>query len=152
VKHALLLLALLLASDCPAGGRTNAAIGGERRFSLPGRRTEIILGKQSCSVRSMGDPIRADHPPQNFRIELTCAGITQPLWDIRHPFPGDPEFDSPKFKLLWAGDQDGDGRIDLEMELSPNFKCSRKVLFLSSRARPGSIVGIDGKAEIHCKK
>jgi hypothetical protein len=43
--------------------------------------------------------------------------------------------------LLWAGDLDGDQRLDFVLELSDHYNVSRKVLLLSTAAAPGDLVG-----------
>ena len=48
--------------------------------------------------------------------------------------------DSPP-SLIWAGDLDGDGKTDLFMDLTHHYNVTMLTLFLSSRARPGQIVG-----------
>lgn len=47
----------------------------------------------------------------------------------------------PKDLLIWAGDLDGDGRIDLITRTSPNASEPGLVLWLSSRARQGEWLG-----------
>lgn len=48
--------------------------------------------------------------------------------------------DQPAWLALWAGDLDGDGRLDLYMDLSASYNVSRRVLLLSSAAAPGDMV------------
>jgi hypothetical protein len=47
----------------------------------------------------------------------------------------------PKDLLIWVGDLDGDGRIDLITRTSPSASAPGLVLWLSSRAAPGEPVG-----------
>jgi hypothetical protein len=42
--------------------------------------------------------------------------------------------------LVWAGDLDGDGRLDLYMDLTDHYNVTNYVLFLSSRAVTGELV------------
>lgn len=43
--------------------------------------------------------------------------------------------------LIWAGDLDGDGRLDLYMYLSDHYNVTEHTLFLSSAAGPNRLVG-----------
>lgn len=45
--------------------------------------------------------------------------------------------------LIWAGDLDGDGKPDLLMNFTDYFWDT--VLFLSSLAKPGELVGVAGR-------
>ncbi len=47
--------------------------------------------------------------------------------------------------LLWAGDLDGDGKLDLYADLSFHYDISERRLFLSSRAKPGQLVAEVGQ-------
>ena len=49
--------------------------------------------------------------------------------------------------LLWAGDLDGDGRLDLLTDESDHYNLSRTTLYLSSHAAPGALVGRAGRWE-----
>lgn len=44
--------------------------------------------------------------------------------------------------LRWAGDIDRDGRLDLLIDTSDHYNVSQPTLFLSSRAKPGELVGV----------
>lgn len=44
-------------------------------------------------------------------------------------------------RLLWAGDLDRDGRMDLLFDLTDHYNVSRLTLFLSSAAKEGELVG-----------
>lgn len=49
--------------------------------------------------------------------------------------------DSPP-RLLWAGDLDRDGKIDLLMDLTHHYNMTHLALFLSSAAKEGELVGL----------
>ena len=48
--------------------------------------------------------------------------------------------DSGTPKLLWAGDLDGDGKLDLFMDTTNHYNISRPTLFLSGKAKRGKLV------------
>lgn len=74
-------------------------------------------------------------PLTNFRLVLKSNGRTQdlvtPEWCCDEAFP----------HLLWAGDLDRDGALDLLVEASHHYNVSTYVLFLSTAAREGDLVG-----------
>jgi hypothetical protein len=46
----------------------------------------------------------------------------------------------PIWKLVWAGDLDGDGKLDIYVDMSDHYNVSMKRLFLSSQAPRGKLV------------
>jgi hypothetical protein len=50
------------------------------------------------------------------------------------------EQDAATWQLLWAGDLDGDGKLDLLFDLSTHSGAGARRLFLSSAARKGEAV------------
>jgi hypothetical protein len=42
--------------------------------------------------------------------------------------------------LLWAGDLDGDGKLDLLIDMTDHYNVRQPTLFLSSRAKPGQLL------------
>ncbi|MFN2454940.1 MAG: hypothetical protein ABR577_12035 [Pyrinomonadaceae bacterium] len=71
------------------------------------------------------------------KLMLTDGTTTQVLF-----VPSDSEMDAdePFIFLNWAGDLDGDGKLDLYMTLSPHYNVRRQVLLLSSQADEGQLV------------
>ena len=49
--------------------------------------------------------------------------------------------DDPNWRVIWAGDLDGDGRLDLYVETSDHYNMGLGRLLLSSAAGPGELVG-----------
>lgn len=49
--------------------------------------------------------------------------------------------DDPHFEIVWAGDLDRDGRLDLLVDLSRKYSVHPYRLWLSSKASPGQLVG-----------
>ena len=50
-------------------------------------------------------------------------------------------WDDPHFSLEWAGDLDQDGKPDLIMTLTQKYSSLPTILFLSSKASAGDLVG-----------
>jgi hypothetical protein len=49
--------------------------------------------------------------------------------------------DDPLWAVLWAGDLDGDGLLDLYLDTADHYNMRRRRLLLSSAAGPGELVG-----------
>ena len=144
MNYLVLLVGFIITFQAYAIEHDETKVSGDRYLGVVGSKTEIDFGSTSCSVEAK----RSEN--SEFYLELSCDGKDQILWDINHPAPDDFSFDDPKFELLWAGDRDGDGKIDIEMEMSPKYSCRKKVLYLSSLALEGQLVGIYGSPKTTC--
>ncbi len=69
-----------------------------------------------------------------YKIVLESGGTKQTVYERKQV--SDSSFPS----LLWAGDLDGDGKIDLLMDTTDNYNVRNLSLFLSSKAKPGKLV------------
>ncbi|MBX9670138.1 MAG: hypothetical protein K2X93_21235 [Candidatus Obscuribacterales bacterium] len=69
-----------------------------------------------------------------FSITLESGGIKQQLVSAQQI-----SIDTSP-SLMWCGDLDGDGKVDLIMDTTTNYNVSDVTLFLSSKAKPGKLV------------
>ena len=69
---------------------------------------------------------------------LSDGGTPQPVARLADRDDGHPA-------LLWAGDLDGDGRLDLVLDESDHYNVTETTLYLSSTAAPGALVGRAGR-------
>lgn len=81
--------------------------------------------------RRRDEPIAAD-----AELVLSDGQRTQVLYRPREW--GEPTY--PRWQLLWAGDLDGDRRLDLLIDLTWHYNLSQRMLFLSSVAAPGRLL------------
>lgn len=73
--------------------------------------------------------------PQHATLALTVDGSRmQRLFSV-------DGHDEAHWRLLWAGDLDGDGKLDLYLDLNGHYNVSARRLFLSSAAKSGALVG-----------
>lgn len=121
-----------------------AEISGDQFFGVVGKVATIVLQSETCVVSSQ----KSDE--SEFKIVYSCQDRSQTLWDINVPVPGDFPFDDPKFALLWAGDKDNDGKIDLTMEMSPKYSCTKEVIYMSTLADSGQLVGVFNQPKTTC--
>lgn len=145
MKFPYLVLGMVVSLAASADEGVRAHVSGNTYLGLAGNSAEISLDSVRCVLESEGQPEQGE-----FRLVFTCGNRNQVLWDMHAPVPGDFAFDEPRFSLLWAGDRDGDGRIDLVMEMSPKYSCSREVTYLSSLAQTKELLGVAGSPETVC--
>ncbi len=69
------------------------------------------------------------------KVVLTDGRRTQVLYSA------DGFADEPHFEVEWAGDLDGDGKLDLVVNLNRKYSLHPHRLLLSSRASRGALVG-----------
>ena len=88
-----------------------------------------------------GDPDRRRNGNPHQRA-LRAEGVRQALFTYSAYFEGTQrlwESDNGPF-VLWAGDLDLDGRLDLLLDTSDHENVNEMRLFLSSAAKPGQFV------------
>ncbi|MCU8507321.1 hypothetical protein M2G40_05915 [Vibrio vulnificus] len=129
----LLLGLLFVLSTALAKPNSEATIVGSPYLGVPNTTVSIEFNGSICTLKSLGNV-----ELQRYSIVLTCNATEQVLW---HENLSDHEVDDPRFELLWAGDNDGDGKLDLKMEVSPKYSCSQIAQFNSSLAEVGELVG-----------
>jgi hypothetical protein len=70
------------------------------------------------------------------KLVLAAGGTEQALYDLGGK--GGPM--EAYWHLVWAGDADGDGKLDLYVDVSSHYNVSIRKLFLSSQAEGGELV------------
>jgi hypothetical protein len=92
---------------------------------------DVSLGKLRYQVRvEAKDPAAAD-----AKVILAHAGRTQVLYSA------DGFADEPHFEVIWAGDLDRDGKLDLVVNLHRKYSWHPYRLLLSTRATGSELVG-----------
>lgn len=105
--------------------------GGE---SMIGERT-LSLGDRKYRLRfeNPHSPVDGNSVPgPGSSLVLESGGILQTLAHFENG--GD------RISIFWIGDLDGDGKLDLYLDISGHYNVANKVLFLSSRAKSGKLV------------
>jgi hypothetical protein len=75
-----------------------------------------------------------DGMPKNAKLVLTKGNSSQVLYTLEECGS------DPFWYLLWAGDLDSDGKLDLYVNVTQHYNISERKLFLSSQADEGQLV------------
>ncbi|MBI1807320.1 MAG: hypothetical protein HYR76_09755 [Ignavibacteria bacterium] len=86
------------------------------------------------NLTTTGELIEGHSSFTNFKVNLTFGKIHQTVATMR----GTDEDGPPS--ILWAGDLDRDGKLDLLLDLTNHYNASEPTLFLSSQATEGKLV------------
>ena len=127
----------LLLADVPGvrAGPAETIIEIEVGMYADARAFEIGMRDRVYELELHGsDPMLCD-----ATVTLTDGTLTQTLYT-----PESEIFscDEPHFSVQWAGDLDGDGRLDFVTTFSPKYSWYPRHLYLSSAAGPGQLVGL----------
>jgi hypothetical protein len=119
--------------------RVGPIAGAVREFELRplrnGDRLKLTVGGQDFRLRVTNPHRLGDDDMAGTSLELVSNDITQVLYSA-------PEGASePAWKVLWAGDLDGDGKPDLYVQVGDSYNVSERILFVSSKAATGELVG-----------
>ena len=106
------------AADVEISDTTFLAPGTTSRFAFAGKRYELVAKAQGEDVY------------KNYTLLLNGERICR-----------ETEVDGAYFRLLFAGDLDGDGKLDLVLSLPLHYENLRIVMFLSSCVPPGLQMG-----------
>ena len=99
----------------------------------------LQLGKRSYVLKVVSpdkqpSQCREHAFPRNARLVLASGKSSQTLYTL-----GDCG-NEPYWYLVWAGDLDRDGKLDLYVNVTQHYDVSERKLFLSARARKGRLV------------
>ena len=109
----------------------NHPVGNEPLYSDSYRRLGIALGNRNYELRLES----AKESLADAKVVLSFGRQTQVLYST------DGFADDPHFDVVWAGDLDGDGKLDLLVNFSRKYSVHPYRLLLSSKASPGQLVG-----------
>ncbi len=107
----------------------------EQRALLNGDTIKLAIGNEQFVLRVTNPRRHGDADMAGSSLELASNGVTQVLYSA-------PEgANEPAWEVLWAGDLDGDGKLDLYLQLGDHYNVAERILFVSTKAAPGQLVG-----------
>ena len=107
----------------PLNKKEHLEVGQQLKLTVGSNEsTLIVAGKKNKEYRN------------DYSVTLKSGGTTQVL--VKANQIGEDSAPS----LKWCGDLDGDGKLDLIMDITTNYNESVVTLFLSSKAKPGKLV------------
>lgn len=126
-------LFLLKGMDFLAASVVRRATGGEGEELDSGSPLRLHQGKRAYSIRTTHARVQ-ENSDQPTELVLESEGKRQVLgrWESG--------LVDQHCELVWAGDLDGDGRLDLFLDVSDHYNVWRRVLYLSSKAGEGQLV------------
>ncbi|HWW76001.1 MAG TPA: hypothetical protein VNZ44_11415, partial [Pyrinomonadaceae bacterium] len=120
-------------------GRVVTAFVGETRLAVGSDVTVRLAGEEyRLSVATAGKNPSLGMMFDDAKLVLSKGPLTQILYDLGGD--GRRETETGNWQLLWAGDLDGDRKLDLYVQVSGHYDYTQRKLFLSSRARPQQLV------------
>ncbi len=108
---------------------------GEKNM-VAGDLLPIGFSGANYELRVDGKKMEDEPLPKGSRLIFSNGSTMQEVFSL--PEGGN----DPYITVLWVGDIDGDGKPDLLVITSWHYNVSHKVLWLSSLAKPGQLVGL----------
>jgi hypothetical protein len=104
----------------------------EKKILFPGESIHFKFRGENYSIRAYG-VVNKKYSMGPYSLEIENGkGISQ-------IFAYTKRFNDAMFSLRWAGDLDGDGKLDLLIDGSDHYAGSKIVLFLSSYSDGGEL-------------
>lgn len=118
-------------------GAVTTAFEGPRELGNQSK-VELKLAERTYALRAEAK----EAGPGNYvsrddaKLIFEHAGVSQTLYSL----DGEGRETEAYWLLLWAGDLDGDDRLDLYVQVSNHYNVSQRKLFLSTRAGRGRLL------------
>ena len=121
------------AGPLPAGP-VPVAMASDTTYFRASRSYPLALGDATYTLTVAADSNATGAYVRQWRIGLVAPdGTAQPLATVENRDDAHP-------RLVWAGDLDADGRLDLVLDEAWHYNVSVTTLYLSSEAAPGRLV------------
>lgn len=108
---------------------------GEPLQSITPRKLEVDTAEYEIKIiGDEGEKCWPDGLPKNAKLVLTSGNTSQTLYTLQECGS------DPGWSLIWAGDLDKDGKLDLYVTVNQHYNFMERKLFLSSQADEGQLV------------
>jgi hypothetical protein len=111
-----------------ASGLSNLGESSPVTLNLDGTSYVLKVGSEDTA------PCPAQSLPRNARLVLINGESRQVLYSLQECG------NDPSWFLIWAGDLDRDGKLDLYVNVTQHYNVTERKLFLSSHAGKGQLV------------
>ena len=81
-------------------------------------------------------------PSEDLHVTLSGDKGSQVIWSRKQDGDRNIFMDDSNISIAWAGDLDGDNKLDLVLNLTLKYSFVHIGLFLSSQAKPGDLVAL----------
>lgn len=127
-------LFLLKRADFLRSNAVKTVFAGTENNLVNGESVDLRLDGKSYKLKVVSDdPTPVNYVVANSKLILSSGAKSQVIFSVEAPNDGG-------WSLLWAGDLDGDGKLDLYMDLHNNYNSTQRRLFLSSQASRKNLV------------
>lgn len=108
---------------------------GEPLQSITPRTLKVDTAEYEIKIiGDEGEKCWTDGLPKNAKLILTHGNASQVLYTLKECG------NDPGWSLIWAGDLDKDGKLDLYVTVNQHYNIVERKLFLSSQADEGQLV------------
>ncbi len=108
---------------------------GEPLQSITPRKLKVDAFEYEIKITGdEGEKCWTDGLPKNAKLVLTSGNSSQILYTLEECGS------DPGWSLIWAGDLDKDGKLDLYVTVNQHYNSIERKLFLSSQADEGQLV------------
>lgn len=117
----------------------------EARPLTPNEPIALALGERRWSLSNRCAPVAADAGSDHPRPQRSCTIVLDDGRHLQALAPGGSAYDEPgeppttEASLLFAGDLDHDGKVDLLIDTSDHDNLDRPTLFLSGAGQDGQL-------------
>lgn len=107
----------------------------------PGERTTINFNGTTYVLSATGEKRKQEHEERiwNYKLYLSTTKNGKTITQLLAAYP---QFDDSMIELMFAGDIDGDGLLDLIIDNSPHYNSTTPTLYLSKPAAANQLLKI----------
>ncbi len=96
---------------------------------------KLVLDGRQYQIKVLTNSKEENVVSGNAKLQLSFDSINQTLYSFKMGESNDADW-----SILWAGDLDGDNKLDVYVDVTYHYNISIKKLFLSSQAGKGQLV------------